>query len=398
MRLLTGVVAAALAGLALGSADPRNAVYLLQRNKQHSSTETPALPKEVARHILLQRTSRSRYGSDLRDIPSSIDAETAVEHIARFGKNPAPLFAQTETSEPSQLVILVENTKSDQAVGMEEYLAATGYAAAFTISDPPSATANSRLMTLFQHMGIAAPSQCNVEAAINPFDKACWGGKSLVVKYDAQEISHVLERLLKIVVAGDVEALLVFLPDTSRSSKLNDWSVLAAGSNSDLRRRDETVIIDDSFAAASQTPPPAFAAAAAVNKPKPKPRKARIPACFSTFDGCMEKTGNCTNHGACYNKWGKSSDSDKNADGGCYTCRCQSTVISHGDEPKSHGRKTMHWGGNVCQKEDISVPFWLLTGFTITIIGAVSFAIGLLYSVGDEQLPGVIGAGVSRSK
>lgn len=52
----------------------------------------------------------------------------------------------------------------------------------------------------------------------------------------------------------------------------------------------------------------------------------------------------------------------------------------------------------MCQKEDVSVQFWLIAGFTVTIVGAVTFAIGLLFSVGEEQLPGVIGAGVSRSK
>jgi 1,4-dihydroxy-2-naphthoate octaprenyltransferase len=50
----------------------------------------------------------------------------------------------------------------------------------------------------------------------------------------------------------------------------------------------------------------------------------------------------------------------------------------------------------MCQKKDVSVPFWLLAGFTIGIIGVVTFAIGLLYSIGEEKLPGVIGAGVSR--
>ncbi len=44
------------------------------------------------------------------------------------------------------------------------------------------------------------------------------------------------------------------------------------------------------------------------------------------------------------------------------------------------------------------MPFWLIVGFTVTIIGAISFAIGLLFSVGEERLPGVIGAGVSKSK
>lgn len=75
-----------------------------------------------------------------------------------------------------------------------------------------------------------------------------------------------------------------------------------------------------------------------------------------------------------------------------------STVVRDGSEPGAIGEKTIRWGGNMCQKKDVSIPFWLLTGFTIAIVGMITFAIGLLYSVGEEQLPGVIGAGVSRSK
>jgi 1,4-dihydroxy-2-naphthoate octaprenyltransferase len=46
----------------------------------------------------------------------------------------------------------------------------------------------------------------------------------------------------------------------------------------------------------------------------------------------------------------------------------------------------------------VSVPFWLFFGFTVIMVGILSMSIGLLYSIGEEKLPGVIGAGVSRSK
>jgi hypothetical protein len=77
---------------------------------------------------------------------------------------------------------------------------------------------------------------------------------------------------------------------------------------------------------------------------------------------------------------------------------CKASIVEHPSSGPTQGRKTVHWGGNMCQKEDISVQFWLIAGFTVMIVGVVTFAIGLLYSVGEETLPGVIGAGVSRSK
>jgi hypothetical protein len=106
----------------------------------------------------------------------------------------------------------------------------------------------------------------------------------------------------------------------------------------------------------------------------------------------MTQTGNCSAHGECVNKY---AEGDKSS---CFACSCKATILKAGEGPEHQGRQTQHWGGNMCQKEDISTQFWLIAGFTITIIAAVGFAIGLLFSVGEEQLPGVIGAGVSRSK
>jgi hypothetical protein len=111
----------------------------------------------------------------------------------------------------------------------------------------------------------------------------------------------------------------------------------------------------------------------------------------------MAQTNSCSGHGECANKFGGNSTSSTSA-ASCFACVCKATVVERGEGALTKGRLTTHWGGNMCQKEDISVEFWLIAGFTVTIVGAVTFAIGLLFSVGEEKLPGVIGAGVSRSK
>jgi hypothetical protein len=114
----------------------------------------------------------------------------------------------------------------------------------------------------------------------------------------------------------------------------------------------------------------------------------------------MTQTDSCSGHGECVDKYGSSRGNSSTSAASCFVCLCKATAVEHGDGSgaQSKGRKTIQWGGNKCQKRDVSVPFWLITGFTVAIVGAVTFAIGMLYSVGQEPLPGVIGAGVSRSK
>jgi hypothetical protein len=59
------------------------------------------------------------------------------------------------------------------------------------------------------------------------------------------------------------------------------------------------------------------------------------------------------------------------------------------------GKKTIYWGGAACQKKDVSGPFFLLIAVTIALVGAITWGVGLLFSVGQEDLPSVIGAGIS---
>ncbi|AEO59510.1 hypothetical protein MYCTH_2307878 [Thermothelomyces thermophilus ATCC 42464] len=401
MRFSAGLTAAALSGLAAAASQQSADVYMFPSSSR-ASAETPSIPKEVARHIMLQRTSRQRYGSDLRDIPSSIDIETAVEHLTTFGKSPLPLFTHADKADASQLVIILEGAAADQSSRLREKL---GHNVAFTISDPPSATANNQLMAHFQNMGVASPEQCELPLVINPFETDCWTGPSSVVKYDLRtspktydSLLENLSRLEKFVADGDLEVLLVLLPESSRSSKLSQWGGAAvAGTGASLQRRRGTEMVLTDHDIQKSTPAAnGMPTAGSSSSSSAARRPGAIPKCFSTLEGCIKDTNSCSGHGECVNKYGTANGTDESHS--CFVCACKATVVKAPDGRESSGRKTVRWGGDMCQKEDISVQFWLIAGFTITIVGAVTFAIGLLFNVGEEKLPGVIGAGVSRSK
>lgn len=59
------------------------------------------------------------------------------------------------------------------------------------------------------------------------------------------------------------------------------------------------------------------------------------------------------------------------------------------------GKKTTYWAGPACQKKDISTPFWLLAGSTIGLVLIIAWALSLLMSMGGEDLPSVLAAGVA---
>jgi len=115
-----------------------------------------------------------------------------------------------------------------------------------------------------------------------------------------------------------------------------------------------------------------------------------IPSRYRTIDACEKTTRNCTGHGEC-----KSLGRDAATDSTYYGCVCNKPEIR---KNKDGSKKTTNFGGAACQKKDIVSPFWLLAGTTIFLIAIVSGGIGMLYSIGSEELPSVIGAGVSAPR
>lgn len=116
-----------------------------------------------------------------------------------------------------------------------------------------------------------------------------------------------------------------------------------------------------------------------------------LPACFSSLSACESTTRNCSGHGSCSKKYSDPNSADGSRFKDCYACQCSATVKDLGKGSKS----TTYWGGPACQKRDVSVQFWLIALFSIALVGLISFAVGQIWSMGDQELPSVIGAGVS---
>lgn len=117
--------------------------------------------------------------------------------------------------------------------------------------------------------------------------------------------------------------------------------------------------------------------------------KSILPICHSDKETCDSATNSCAGHGKCILKY--TTGSGENLTSTCYACKCGNTTRINADGTV----KTTSWGGPACQKKDVSSPFFLIAGFTIVLIATVAWGIGLMFSIGQEELPSVIGAGVA---
>lgn len=418
MRLLSRLALAGLVSLASATASAKALpadVYILSNSQTPSSI--PHTHREIARHILLQRLGRE---SQLNDLPDGTSAEDALNHIARYGKAPTPLFAEDAASSasetPSQLLMVLEGVSDDTMASISKNLGRDGSELAFHVDDAPSSKANQHLVDV--ELSSIARS-CDIAAAINPYDK-CWNGMSLVVKYDVAKVRSIsrpsnfacliitltlcsqnpktlqslidsLPALREAVKSSTLEATILVLPESTRHSPHTYWTVPSA---SELRRRAEAPLSGEhkvvvAPGSGGAVPPSSSAAEDA------DPAKMNL-GCFTSYNSCVSATGNCTGHGACVDKFATGAQTQAAADDRvCFVCACKSTKKN----PEKEGEDLhTHWGGAYCQKVDVSSPFWLLFGTSFLLIGVVTGCIVLLFNVGEEKLPGVIGAGVSRSK
>jgi hypothetical protein len=144
----------------------------------------------------------------------------------------------------------------------------------------------------------------------------------------------------------------------------------------------------------SEQAPPAVASPLMASSTSSGPSKSilisgPVATCFSSQSSCERGTNNCSSHGSCVRKWGGSSSGD------CYGCMC---TIPEVHENPDGTKKTTKFGGAACHKKDIVMPFWLLFGTTLFLVLIVTWGVGLLYAMGSQELPSVIGAGVSGPK
>ncbi|KAI0190949.1 hypothetical protein EV127DRAFT_429384 [Xylaria flabelliformis] len=361
----------ALAGVT-AAADPapqHGEAYMLRHSKQTTSSNPPSIPNSLAEAILLQRLNRP---SVLGQIPQTLDEDEAVSYINEFATPPRPLFDSTDADEPRQLVIAFSGVTPDQHKQLKAAIPRVPLA--FTAPG-------------LGRLPVKASSDCAFGPSINPKSSQCWSGKTQYLHYDVKKNSDIVKQL---------SVNLASLKSYANEGLMETTIVFLDGSSSDeeLRRRDlqfqkEKVMSESSSSGntfvssthGSSGGDKVFDAFAG--------RPTTVPHCFVSLNACETATSSCSGHGECLDRWGK--DDTKNS---CFFCHCKSTVE---EDEKGRGH-VYYWGGATCQKRDVSTPFWLFAGVTIALVGTIAFSIGLLFSVGEEKLPGVIGAGVSRSK
>ncbi|GAO15707.1 uncharacterized protein UV8b_01568 [Ustilaginoidea virens] len=379
MKLSAGLLAV-LVGCAAAS-QPHAEVFILPAI---DTSSPPAITPSLARLLLLQRLASSGQEPSLQDVPNGVDSENAVSLLNRFGKSIPPLFSGAKTSRPSQLVLMLENMNKEQ---MGELRKALGMSPALTIADPPADTSHKDLVELdLYRVGALDGNKCSVQQVANPLEN-CWGGKhSAVARYRISEDPEVLQQLAKqlkqlvqLSKYGDLQTTIVALPGSKGSGKWTD-------EQQELRRRQAEQVIS----AINQTAKHPQTASSVKAEPVSYPSSGRVQSCYDSEAACNEATRNCTGHGSCMDKFASGGGGKAKDKVACFSCHCQAT--------RSEKGSLTHWGGASCAKQDVSVPFWLFAGFTVAMIGIVSMSIRLLFNVGEEKLPGVIGAGVSRSK
>ncbi|POR31670.1 Putative endoplasmic reticulum membrane protein [Tolypocladium paradoxum] len=378
MKLTAGLIVT-LAGCAAAT-QPDAEVYLVPARE--ASSTTPSISPSLARLVLLQRLAPIGQGPSLHDVPKGVGTQEAVSVMNRFGKVSPPLFVDCIDGEPSQLVMMLEEMTEKQ---MKELGHALERKPEFTIFDPPSSKAHDDLVkTDFHNAGVTNGNNCDMRQVVNPLEE-CWNGKqSAVAKYNVkkdptvlEEVIHKLAQLSQLAKSGELETTIVLLPSTTSSKSWSDKP-------QELRRRQAEQVM----ASLEKTVAPAAPTSSAADNTAFYASRGPMAACFSSKEACISATGNCSEHGACLNKYANSEGKDGKEI--CYACHCLST--------RSESGSLTHWAGPSCAKSDISVAFWLFAGFTLALVSILWLAISMLFNVGEEKLPGVIGAGVSRAK
>lgn len=192
---------------------------------------------------------------------------------------------------------------------------------------------------------------------------------------------------------GEMETVVIYFPESSRHSGPNSWDSQSPAHHK--RQAAAEAILSDSDDDQSL----AIAAEESTASDAP-PQATSIPvgllessSCFASLNSCVNATGNCSGHGSCEDILvGRDDDGNRlpSKDDGlaCFQCQCKGTRGDTGS--------VTHWAGNRCQKVDYSVPFTLFLGTGILLVSITAGAVTLLYTIGEQPLPGVLGAGVSK--
>ncbi|PSN69599.1 hypothetical protein BS50DRAFT_618639 [Corynespora cassiicola Philippines] len=383
-------------------------VYTHDAHRKASPQSPPALTPETARLILAQRLGVSQFHSvDYAD-------EDIIAKLNAFGGQRQRLFGGEAKGSQAHVLVWIDDVEDTSAI-ISDSSAWTGE---FTIDNPPPASDNDRLIQDIIVQAESIPKLADPDSRIyldsidaevtlkevkktgvyNDYLNVLRADKS--DRLDASKLSKSISDLLK----KDIGVTVVLMPPLASSAKRSAHAYGFYDMPSVEARREKTeapLTLESTNSKPSNTP----------QSPNPNisdledfpvitaaddegPVLGILPRCFSSEAACIKRTHNCTGHGAC--KVLQAGNKDLGTSD-CYGCMCVDTITKVGEDHGMEGakRQVTHWGGPACQKRDVSVPFFLFAGAGILLAFLISSSIGLLYSMGSEELPSVIGAGVS---
>ena len=381
-------------------------VFLIDPDTSLSTPHHETIDPPTARLIFAQRLGLSPF-YDIEHVD-----EDAIRRINVFGGDHEQLLGGAGSSTPSRVFILVDGLEKPL-----DLVPSSPHLSFFDLDPAPHPSQSSQLVSEFLSYDdrLFTPAVINdpVERAMKPITdligmntirlgaertivhvksladvRTRMGTSSAEYRQQLELLRTAFEQLAHLALDDSIVATVVMMPPEHDCSKQpgNHYNVKPLEPHSVKARRQQPespleITPNDTLPLPQNMPDfsPLQMTPALPSHP--------IPTCFSKQFDCEIETNNCTGHGTCSLKFStKEEDNIHN----CYGCVCSSKVTTVDGR-----KKTTYYGGGACQKKDIVAPFWLLAGTTIFFISLISFVVGLLYSMGNEELPSVIGAGVS---
>ncbi|KFY18399.1 hypothetical protein V493_08646 [Pseudogymnoascus sp. VKM F-4281 (FW-2241)] len=401
MRLSLGLLLPAIAGVAHATSS-RVDGFVFTASKLLNDGSVTLTPEQV-RVVLAQQLDVTQYHS----LGAGDRSEKELKLINTFGGQHPKLFDEgvAGAASPRHLVVFLDVSLEGSKALKAEWSAKGRTEPSFVMVGSPGPESVGALVRDIQQQ--ISPrdlpdEQCTLMKAIDASASECWSSKSshIMHKFTEDSVSksflHLTtstnnfqsdfesfvksqDSLFRAIEAGDLEAtFLLMTPGQTVRFVKEPWGLYSVpASDSDVRKRQQEQPMSDVVASSSS----------ALSSPQPTstPIPRLPPLCYNTLESCTTSTQNCSGHGACVRKFGPA---EGESGASCFTCKCYSP------DATDKTRKG-HWGGAACQKQDISAQFWIIAGFSSLLIGIVSYAIGMMFSIGSEKLPGVIGAGVA---
>ncbi|EGP88235.1 unnamed protein product [Zymoseptoria tritici ST99CH_1A5] len=366
MKLSASTILPALAHLASAST-ARIHIHDPQQRDVQSRDVSPV----AARLVLAQRTGVEDYHN------ADLEQDDVIDAINDYGLQ-TPMFADKAAGCERKAFLLYEG---------EEHIEALSSYTSFDLSPAPASSAIRGLMLdLARQSDPKQLLKLSDEILLDRLQSIQYMSSPLFfLTTSSSHFTSELNRLVK--ESYCITTLTTPLDTSSTATSKFQWGTYTLPKLNTKRSVPEK-LLSEAHASLSSGSHPALHASAnhSSSNSSSEPLRGILPACFTSLSACESTTRNCTGHGTCRKAY---RDPDRGSNGlDCYSCSCVATK-------SADGKKTTTWAGPACQKKDVSVEFWLIALFTIAMMGLVGFAVGSVWEMGSEELPSVIGAGVS---